>query len=77
MFKLQISHIKQIFMILWMFFGKFEKFPKKSYILCLYEKCTPDELQMIENRQKMLKMLKLPTLTLCHSKNMQKKSEKI
>ena len=39
----------------------------------LYEKYTPDELQIIENRQKMQKMLKSPTLTLCHSKTMWKK----
>ena len=77
MFKLQISDIKQIFMILWIFFFlKIQKISQKSYVLCLYEKCTPEELQIIENRQKMQKILKSPTLILCHSKTMWKKNLK-
>ena len=66
MFKLQISHIKQNFMILRMFFGKFRKFSKKSYTLCLYKKCTPNKLQMIENRQKL--SLNSATQKLCKKK---------
>ena len=61
-------------MILWMFFGKFRKFPQKCYIMRLYEKCTSDKLQIIENRQKMQKITNFDLSLKNYAK---KKSKKI
>ena len=76
MFKLQMSYKTNLYDLVNMFFGKFRNFPKKN-ILCLYEKCTPDKLQMIENRQNRQKMLKSTKLTFCYSKEVKENSEKI